>query len=229
MTRPERSSTRAEGKRATTNRAPRTRVPLPLILGIVGVGALVVGIAAFNTLNGADTPGSSAHAVAYEVGRPGPGDPAPDFSLTGGDGQTLKFADLRGKQVLLYFHEGLGCDPCWRQIDAITADIAKFKTLGIDEVIAIPADPAAAQGQRALRTGITLPTLADPDRAVSVAYRTLAYGMMNGALPGHTFILVGPDGKIRWRADYGGAPNYTMFVADDTLLTELRRALGVSG
>ena len=229
MTRPERPPSRAEGKGAASRRARRSRLPIPLILGIVGVGALVVGIAAFNTLNGADTPGSSAHAVAYEVGRPGPGDPAPDFSLTGADGQTLKFADLRGKQVLLYFHEGLGCDPCWRQIDAITADMAKFKSLGIDEVIAISADPPAAQGQRAKRTGITMPTLADPDRAVSGAYGTLAYGMMNGALPGHTFILVNPDGKIRWRADYGGAPNYTMFVADDTLLAELRRALGVSG
>ena len=106
---------------------------------------------------------------------------------------------------------------------------ARFKGLGIDQVVAISADRATAQAQRARRTNITMPTLADPDRAVSGAYGTLAYGMMNGALPGHTFILVGPDGKIRWRADYGGPPNFTMFVADDTLLAEIRRALGISG
>ena len=223
MTRPDRRSPRSDSKRTRSIPARRSRLPVPLIVGIVGIGVLVVGIAAFNSLNG-----GGQHAVAYEVGRPGPGDPAPDFTLTGADGGAFHFADLRGKQVLLYFHEGLGCDPCWRQIDAITADIARFRSLGIDQVIAISADPAAAQAQRARRTGITMPTLADPDRAVCGAYGTLAYGMMNGALPGHTFILVGPDGKIRWRADYGGAPNYTMFVADDTLLSELRRALGVS-
>jgi len=224
MTRPDRTPSHVENKRAQSGRARRSRVPVPLILGIVAIGVLVVGIAAFNTLNG-----GGKQIVAYDVGRPGPGDAAPDFTLAQAGGATFHLADARGKQVLLYFHEGLGCDPCWRQIDAIQADLAQFKSLGIDEVVAISADPAAAQAQRALRTGITLPTLADPDRAVSGAFGTLAYGMMNGALPGHTFILVGPDDKIRWRADYGGPPNYTMFVADDTLLTELRRALGISG
>jgi peroxiredoxin len=224
MTRPDRPASRGKAQRRPSVPARRSRVPVPLILGIVGIGVLIIGVAAYNTLSGA-----AQHAVPYDVGRPGPGDPAPDFSLTTGDGTPLHFADLHGKQVLLYFHEGLGCAPCWQQIDAIQADMARFKALGIDEVVAISADPAPAQGQRARRTGIALPTLADPDRAVSGAYGTLAYGMMNGALPGHTFILVGPDGKIRWRADYGGPPNYTMYVADDTLLAELRRALGKSG
>ncbi len=224
MTRPERPSSRAETKRVPVGRARQSRVPVPLLIGIVGIGVLVVGIAAFNTLNGGGT-----QIVPYDVGRPGPGDIAPDFTLTAADGSAFHLADAHGKQILLYFHEGLGCDPCWRQIDAIQADLARFKSLGIDGVVAISADPAGAQGQRARRTGISLPTLADPDRAVSGAFGTLAYGMMNGALPGHTFILIGPDGKIRWRADYGGPPNFTMFVADDTLLAELRRALGISG
>lgn len=224
MTRPERPPSRAESRRTPVAQSRRSRLPVPLIVGFVAIGLLVVGIAAFNTLSG-----GGHGAVAYDVGRPGPGDSAPDFTLTGADGSTFHLADARSKQVLLYFHEGLGCDPCWRQIDAIQADLARFQSLGIDEVVAISADPAAAQAQRALRTGVTLPTLADPDRAVSGAYGTLAYGMMNGALPGHTFILVGPDGTIRWRADYGGPPNYTMFVADDTLLAELRRAMRISG
>lgn len=225
MSRAEIQTTRADRKRAGRSPGPRAaRIPVSLVLGIVGVGVLVVGIAAYNTLNGSGTGG-----VPYDVGRPGPGDTAPDFSLTAADGSAFHLADMRGKQVLLYFHEGLGCAPCWQQIDAIQADLARFKSIGVEQVVAISTDPAAAQEQRAQRTGITLPTLADPDRTVSGAYGTLAYGMMNGALPDHTFILVGADGRIRWRADYGGAPNYTMFVADDTLLAELRRALGTSG
>jgi peroxiredoxin len=224
MTRREPSSSRAGRKRTAGTRASRPRFPGPLILGIVGIGVLVVGIAAYNTVTGGGT-----GKIAYDVGRPGPGDAAPDFTLTSANGTAFHLADHHGKQVLLYFHEGLGCAPCWQQVDSIQADLARFESLGIDGVVAISADPAGAQAQRAQRTGITLPTLADPDRSVSGAYGTLAYGMMNGALPGHTFILIGPDGRIRWRADYGGSPNYTMYVADDTLITELRRALGTSG
>jgi len=38
---------------------------------------------------------------------------------------------------------------------------------------------------------------------------------------GHSFILVGPDGTIRWRADYGGAPKYSMYVPVQRLLADL--------
>ena len=43
-----------------------------------------------------------------------------------------------------------------------------------------------------------------------------------GDRDGHSFILVGKNGRILWRADYGGAPKYTMYVPDDVLLTQLR-------
>lgn len=199
-------------------------MPVPVILGLVAVGLLVVGVAAFNTINRTEQ-----GSIPYDVGRPGPGDPAPGFSLEAATGGSFRLADQGGKQTLLYFHEGLGCDPCWRQLDAIQSDIAQFQGLGVDQVVAISSDPTSAQASRARQTGMTLPALADMDRTVSRAYGVLAYGMMNGALPGHTFILVGRDGVIRWRADYGGPPNYTMFVPDQTLLAEVRRAIGAAG
>ena len=49
--------------------------------------------------------------------------------------------------------------------------------------------------------------------------------MMAGSTNGHTFIVVGPDGKIRWRADYGGAPDYTMYVPTPDLLADMRAGL----
>ena len=199
----------------------RHRWPWPLIGATAGIGLLVVGVAAMNSLSGA-----GERPVPYDIGQPGIGAMAPDFSLPRAEGGTFRLSDQRGKQVLLYFHEGLGCDPCWRQIDDIQADLAKFNAVGIDEVVAISIDPTSAQLGRAQRDSISLPVLADSDLTVSGLYGTLGYGMMNGTRPGHTFILVGPDGKIRWRADYGGPPNFTMYVADDALLSELRRALG---
>ena len=45
---------------------------------------------------------------------------------------------------------------------------------------------------------------------------------MGDSRDGHSFILVGPDGRIQWRADYGGAPAYTMYLPTDKLLTDLR-------
>jgi hypothetical protein len=46
--------------------------------------------------------------------------------------------------------------------------------------------------------------------------------MMGASRDGHTFILVGPDGKIRWRADYGGPPKYVMFLPTASLLTDIK-------
>ncbi|MGH3678260.1 MAG: hypothetical protein ACRDU5_21500 [Mycobacterium sp.] len=65
------------------------------------------------------------------------------------------------------------------------------------------------------------PVLSDPDLQVSRAYQANKYGMMGDMRDGHSFVLVGPDGVIRWRADYGGAPDYTMFLPTDKILADL--------
>ncbi len=49
--------------------------------------------------------------------------------------------------------------------------------------------------------------------------------MMGDSTNGHTFVVVGPDGKIQWRADYGGAPDYTMYVPVPDLLADMRAGL----
>lgn len=48
--------------------------------------------------------------------------------------------------------------------------------------------------------------------------------MMQGAADGHTFIVVGPDAKITWRADFGGPPNYTMYIGVDQILGDYQAA-----
>ena len=48
--------------------------------------------------------------------------------------------------------------------------------------------------------------------------------MMGTMANGHSFVLVGPDGKIDWRADHGGAPKYTMYVPVDKLLADLAKS-----
>jgi len=132
---------------------------------------------------------------------------------------------MHGKTVLLYFQEGLTCQPCWDQLKDIQSNIARFQALGIDQVVSITSDPLNAIQQKVQDQGITLPVLSDQNLAVSQAYTANSYGMMGNSRDGHTFVVVGPDGRIRWRADYGGAPNYTMYVPISNLVAALREGL----
>jgi peroxiredoxin Q/BCP len=67
--------------------------------------------------------------------------------------------------------------------------------------------------------------LSDQNLAVSQAYTANSYGMMGNSRDGHTFVVVGPDGRIRFRDDYGGSPNYTMYVSISNLVAALREGL----
>lgn len=194
---------------------------LPLIVG---------GLYALSTLGkGGGGGGSASHSggnYPYAVGSPGPGATALPLTLPSTRGGTFDLASYRGKkQVLLYFQEGLTCQPCWTQLQAIQNDLPKFHALGIGPIVSITTDPINELKQKVRDEGITIPVLADVGATFSStsAWGTNKYQMqMMGNRNGHTFILVGKDGRIRWRADYGGAPKYTMYVPDERLLTDLR-------
>lgn len=127
--------------------------------------------------------------------------PAPSFRLASTDGAEVSLADYRGRNVLLYFNEGVGCDACFFQTGKLEAD-QTFK--GLDVTLLPIVMNAAAQVETELRRfGLQTPYLVDPDGSVSRAYDVLGTGH-HANLPGHSFILVGPDGRMRWRGDYPG-------------------------
>lgn len=222
-------------KKGATNRRPapparsgdarrRQRRRLLVRAGVIGAAAIVV---LFLIARGGDDGGSGASGgPPFAVGEPGPGAVAPDFTLPSTAGGEFTLADQRGKTVLLYFQEGLGCQPCWDQIRDMEQAWAEFRSLGIDELVAIAGNPLDQLGQKAADEDIATPVLADPDLSLGDAYGANQYGMMGTSAYGHSFIVVGPDGKIRWRADYGGAPDYTMYVRPPALLADLRAGLG---
>ena len=163
-------------------------------------------------------------SYTYKVGTPGPGAVAPDFTLASNMGGSFNLAAQRGKTVLLYFQEGTDCQPCWTQLQAIQHDMAGFHQAGINEVVSITTDPLGALQQAAGTYGTTIPVLSDSNVTVSRAYGAIDYTMMAG-MDGHSFVVVGPNGRIEWRADYGGAPNYTMYVPVPTLLHQMRAGM----
>jgi peroxiredoxin len=204
----------------------RGRGGLPVgvrVAGAVGL-AVVVLLAIFLVANrgGGQREGGR---YAYQVGDPGPGSKAPPIRLAATDGAAFDLGAPAGQTTLLYFQEGLGCQPCWDQLTDIQANLASYKALGITRVLSITTDPLDAVRQKVADMGITVPVASDPDLAVSRAYQANQYGMMGQSRDGHSFIVVGPDGLIRWRADYGGAPYYTMYVPSPSLLADLRAGL----
>lgn len=193
--------------------------------GIAAAVAILAVIFAASNLGGS----SSGGKLAFQVGQPGPGQPAPAITLPATTGGTFSLAAQHGKTTLLYFQEGLTCQPCWDQLKDLDSHLAQLKALGINQIVSITTDPLGALRQKAADERLSTPVLSDPSLTVSQAYAANQYGMMGNSRDGHSFIAVGPDGTIRWRADYGGAPNYTMYVPVPSLLADIRQGLRASG
>jgi len=169
--------------------------------------------------------GSGPGQYTFAVGDPGPGTQAPEIKLASTQGGTFDLSSMKGKTIVLYFQEGLTCQPCWDQLKDIDAHMGELTALGIDQVVSITTDPIDQIKQKTSDMGITSPVLSDPNLSVSQAYSANSYGMMGTSRDGHSFIVVGPDGTILWRADYGGSPDYTMYVPVANLVADLRAGL----
>ena len=215
---------RASRAKKLNRQRPQPALKLPGWWLLGGVAVLVVG--AIVGLVAFDSPGRPATGtIAYQVGSPGPGADAPPIALDATDGSRFDLSQYRGKTVLLFFQEGIGCEPCWSQLKDIEAGWPQFQAAGIDTVVTITGNPLAALRQKVAIEGLTTPVLADPDLRVSRTYNANQYGMMGTSADGHSFIVVGPNGKIRWRADYGGPPDYTMYVGIPRLLNDMNPTL----
>ncbi len=147
------------------------------------------------------------------------GDHAPDFSLVDANrGETLSLEQLRGRsRVLLFFFEGIMCQPCWDQLRDFERVDEEFRKLGI-EVVGVTVDPLRPLAAKTRQEGLGLPVLFDGGARVSRQYDTLAFGSMHpGQRPGHTFILVGREGTVLWRQDFR-----EMYVPVHVVLQDLR-------
>ena len=187
---------------------------------IVMMAILGAAIVSVSYMLSVGTGGSSALLQA--------GQKAPQFQLASVvNGSTFSLANYANRSdVLLFFNEGLSCSPCLQQMVDVDKDYSTFKQMGL-VVVSITTDTPSSLGTWAHNNGISnMMVLADPSSQVDNEYTTTgaSVGSMHpGMTPGHTFILVGKDGKILWREDYGTT---TMYVPMDQLISTVKSALG---
>jgi peroxiredoxin len=141
---------------------------------------------------------------------------APDFTLQDTAGQQVQLTGLRGRNVLLYFSEGAGCQSCLVQMEQIEKD-PRFAKAGLT-VLPIVMNTREQIIRDMAANGVRTPFLLD-DGSVSRAYGTLGKGMHAG-LPGHSFVLIDKAGMQRW---YGEYPS--MWLSPDALLGQVREHL----
>jgi peroxiredoxin len=146
-------------------------------------------------------------------------DAAPSFELESTAGGTVSSNDLRGRDVLLYFSEGVGCDVCFYQQAMIEKEQQRLADAGL-AIVPIVVNPAPDVRRELARFEITTPFLIDSDRSVSAAYDTIGRGH-HADLPGHSFILVDRAGRMRWRLD-----DPSMYVEPAVLIRQAVAALG---
>jgi peroxiredoxin Q/BCP len=153
------------------------------------------------------------------------GDKAPQFALASVNGASFSLNSYLNKSdVLLFFNEGLTCSPCLQQMVNIDRNYTAFSKMGIT-VVSITTDSMSDMRTWSQNNGITkMMVLPDQSLQVDQEYGTLYAGSMHaGSAPGHTFILVGKDGNVLWRKDYG--PDI-MYVPMNELVASVKSALG---
>lgn len=183
--------------------------------------ALVVLFMVYRSSQGGTEAADGGSGFKHAVGDPGIGATAPDFTLPAAGGGEVSLSDYRGRSVLLYFQEGLMCQPCFDQITDLEANADALHAAGVDEIVSISTDPAGQLARKVTDMKLSTPALSDPDLTVIRQYDAHKYGMMDEKMAGHSFVLIGPDGTIQWRADYGGKPDYTMFLPTEKMLADL--------
>lgn len=162
--------------------------------------------------------GSSAPAGSFNdlVGKP-----IPQFSLRDRNGTEYSSENLKGKNVVLFFNEGIMCYPaCWNQMVSLATD-PRFNSADIAAFSVVIDNPG--DWQSAIRKMPDLgkaTVLFDSDKSVSrsMGMLTVPSSMHYGSYPGHSFVLVDKQGIVRSVFD---DPN--MGIDNDRVATDLQK------
>jgi peroxiredoxin Q/BCP len=108
----------------------------------------------------------------FALDAPPVGKPAPDFSLTSGEGTPTRLADYRGKWVVLYFYPKDFTSGCTLEARNFQRDLAKYEAANA-VILGVSIDSAQSHKDFCAKEGLRFKLLSDPDAKVSRAYGSI--------------------------------------------------------
>jgi len=120
------------------------------------------------------------------------GKPAPDFELTGDDGERVRLSGLRGKPVVLYFYPRDDTPGCTAQARGIRDVYADFRERGA-VVLGVSPDDEASHVKFKSKYELPFTLLADPEHEVAERYGVWVertnYGKTSMGIERSTFVI----------------------------------------
>lgn len=126
--------------------------------------------------------------------QPEAGKPAPDFSLTTGDGSQVSLKDYRGKWIVLYFYPKDFTSGCTMEARNFQRDLTKYEESGA-VILGVSVDTAQSHKDFCTKERLNFKLLADPDAKVSTEYGSVTDYKGAKVAARNTFII-NPKGDI---------------------------------
>jgi peroxiredoxin Q/BCP len=127
------------------------------------------------------------------------GDAAPEFTAATNGGGRISLAELKGKNVILYFYPKDDTSGCTKEACAFRDDFTAFGNRGA-VVLGVSVDSVKSHDKFVKKYKLPFTLLADEDKKIVKAYgvwgRKVLFGVRYMGIHRVTF-LIGPDGCIR--------------------------------
>ena len=127
------------------------------------------------------------------------GDVAPNFSATTSGGGKISLAELKGKNVILYFYPKDDTSGCTKEACAFRDGFAEFKKRGA-VILGVSPDSVKSHDKFVKKFSLPFTLVSDEDKKIVEAYGVWGMKIFWGRkyLGTHrvTF-LIGPDGRIK--------------------------------
>src|SRR5205823_6975356 len=143
----------------------------------------IIGLATFTCM-----------AATESQTQPEVGKPAPDFSLSTGDGSQVSLKGYRGKWVVLYFYPKDFTSGCTVEAHNFQHDQEQYERRNA-VILGVSVDNAESHKKFCAKEGLNFKLLADTSHAVSKEYGSLMNFGVAQISARHTF-LIDPQGKI---------------------------------
>ncbi len=132
------------------------------------------------------------------------GKKAPDFMLTGNDGEKVKLSELRGGPVVLYFYPKDDTPGCTKEACAFRDGKANLKKLGAT-VLGVSPDDVTSHVKFRDKYKLNFTLLADPEHKVAEKYgawgEKVRFGKKSMGIRRSTFVI-DADGMVQkvWKS-----------------------------